>query len=139
MEEAHQFASNQGGKLGAMSGNSNRIICPHCLSPTRSEGGHKQCQMFSTRTRDHFQAYVERNTEHSLRITPWYLVEFIRLNSNIPDDRLQSITPHIAQIFQSYFQDLYNYLSIISNSRRSQIQCTFFNLLQAPKYKSFCT
>ena len=68
------------GKLVAMSRDSNRTVCHHCLCSSRSELGHKQCQIYNSRILDHFQAYIGRNTDHSLRITPQYLVQFIQLN-----------------------------------------------------------
>ena len=96
--------------------------CNYCLENSNREGGHKNCQLYNQRLNDHFQQYFSRTTEHSLRVTPQYLYHFLQLNSNLTDQDLNRLFPHIWEVFNSFYEDFFNYFQTIFKQQLQKIE-----------------
>ena len=110
-QESTNYSNVINSKLSSMCKVFNR--CNYCLENTNREGGHKNCQLYNSRLNDHFVQYFSRTNEHSLRVTPQYLYHFLQLNSNLTDQDLNRLFPHIWEVFNSFYEDFFNYFQTI--------------------------
>ena len=70
----------------------------YCLNPCKGES-HKGCYTFNIRIINHLFSYFERTNPFSLRLSPLYLLDFLRLNLNLDEQAVARIRPHIIEIF----------------------------------------
>ena len=92
-------------KLMAMAHSLKKKVCPYCLGSSRSEAGHKSCQSFYNRLISLMLVYIENEHTHSTRLTPFFIVEYIRLNFNLDPASLESILVYLQELFNSFWLD----------------------------------
>ena len=92
-------------KLMAMAHSLKKKVCPYCLGSSRSEAGHKSCQSFYNRLISIMLVYIENEHTHSTRLTPFFIVEYIRLNFNLDPASLESILVYLQELFNSFWLD----------------------------------
>ena len=72
------------GKLQRMKEMLSKSTCLYCLNPCKGES-HKRCHTFNIRIINHLSSYFERTNPFSLRLSPLYLLDFLRLNLNFDE------------------------------------------------------
>ena len=107
-----EFLSENSGKLKRMKEMLSRSTCLYCLNPCKGES-HKGCHTFNIYIINHLFSYFEQTNPCSLRLSPLYLLDFLRLNLNLDEQALTRIRPHIIEIFERFFEDFNDYFSTI--------------------------
>ena len=106
------FLNENNGKLQRMKQMLSKSTCLFCLNPCKGES-HKGCCTFNIRIINQLSLYIERTNPFSLRLSPLYLLDFLRLNLNLDEQEVARICPHIIEIFENFYKDFDDYFSSI--------------------------
>ena len=99
------YSSACSSKLLAMALSLKKRVCQFCLTPCRSQAGHKSCLAFYNRLVSLMLVYIQNEHHHTVRLTPIFIIEYLRLNYSLDPASLESILLYLQELFDAFWHD----------------------------------
>ena len=99
------YSSACSSKLLAMALSLKKRVCQYCLTPCRSQAGHRSCLAFYNRLVSLMLVYIQNEHHHTVRLTPIFIIEYLRLNYSLDPSSLDSILLYLQELFDGFWHD----------------------------------
>ena len=99
------YSSACSSKLLAMALSLKKRVCQYCLTPCRSQAGHRSCLAFYNRLVSLMLVYIQNEHHHTVRLTPIFIIEYLRLNYSLDPSSLDSILLYLQELFDAFWHD----------------------------------
>ena len=99
------YSSACSSKLLAMALSLKKRVCQFCLTPCRSQAGHRSCLAFYNRLVSLMLVYIQNEHHHTVRLTPIFIIEYLRLNYSLDPSSLDSILLYLQELFDGFWHD----------------------------------
>ena len=99
------YSSACSSKLLAMALSLKKRVCQFCLTPCRSQAGHRSCLAFYNRLVSLMLVYIQNEHHHTVRLTPIFIIEYLRLNYSLDPSSLDSILLYLQELFDAFWHD----------------------------------
>ena len=99
------YSSARSNKLLSMALSMKKRVCIFCLGSCRSQAGHKSCLAFYNRLVSLMLVYIQNEHTHTVRLTPFFIYEYLRLNYSLDPASLESILLYLQELFDAFWHD----------------------------------